>query len=539
IGWSRYHNGGGLQFAADGTLLIGTGDANTDELAPDLKSLNGKLLRIRPAASGAPAYTVPADNPWVGVAGARPEIYAAGLRNPWRIAVRLDGSDMVVGDVGEKHWEEVNRTTRGADYGWPNREGPCPNGESLPCAAAPARYTQPMAWYPHVGADQGGALTGLAWYEGDGFPPAYRGRLFHIDYDLGTMGVVKDGQLGNVTPFGANVGRVVDMEYFRNSLYLLDIVQGAIRRIDYTNTQNLAPTAVLSATTLYGKPPLAVTFSAAGSTDADDPTLRYIWNLGDGSPAPPDTADTVTHTYAAEGTYTVELLVRDTRGALSAPAQQVVTVYSGELPSITLGVVGAPERTRWYGGDQITFAAQRSTTDDLNPATPWTWRIELHHNDHIHPEIIDLPGGQGVYEIPRDNHGGDLDIHFRFLLTMHTATGQKVTVYRDLFPQTTTFGVTMAPDAPGMVNVDGVLVNTPATVPAIAGTTYQLAAEPELVVGRHVVAFSGWVEPVVVSAEAADTATRAITATLPAITYTMNYTVLRDATLTGLPAVRK
>ncbi len=537
VGWSRYHNGGGLHFLPDGTLLVSTGDANESELSPQLGSLNGKLLRIRPTASGSPAYTVPSDNPFVGVNGARSEVYALGLRNPWRIVSRESGGDVVVGDVGLNMWEEIDAVRYGANYGWPEREGPCPARQAPPCSAAPAHYTPPLAWYQHMGAEAGGAVTGLAWYEGAAFPPDYQGALFFSDYDQELLGVVKPGALGNIAFFASGTGRVVDLEYFRGALYLLDVINGTVKRLDYSPTQNVAPTAVLTTSVQMGPPPLAVTLSAAASSDPDDPTLRYIWELGDGSMPPADTVHTFNHTFAA-GTWTVKLTVRDTRGARSSTVEQTITAYAGELPSIVLTLRGAGGRSLYHGGDMVDFAAMRSTTADLDLTTPWSWRVELHHNDHVHPELIDLPGATGAYDILTDNHGGETDVHLRFVLTMHTAQGQPVSVYRDLFPELTHFGVDMLPRAPGWVYVDGALVHTPAAVPAIVGTTFALAPEAELVVGRSVVGFAGW-QGATAAAGAPLTATQTITAGLPPLTHTMLYAAVRDAELSALPLVRR
>ena len=122
------HNGGQLQFGPDGMLWISTGDGggpgDPGENAEDISSPLGKMLRIDPRVSGANPYSVPADNPLVGVPG-RDEIWSRGLRNPWRFS--FDGPRIVIGDVGAASWEEVSYETiagaRGANFGWDNYEG--------------------------------------------------------------------------------------------------------------------------------------------------------------------------------------------------------------------------------------------------------------------------------------------------------------------------------------------------------------------------------------------------------------------------------
>lgn len=146
------HNGGQIAFGPEGLLYVTIGDNHNAANAQDLGNDLGKVLRIDPHAAGAASYTVPPSNPFVGVAGARPEIYAWGLRNPYRASFTPAG-DLVLPDVGENTWEEVNlgratgtpaaTTLAGANLGWPNCEGACPSPN-------PA-YVDPIFAYPHDG----------------------------------------------------------------------------------------------------------------------------------------------------------------------------------------------------------------------------------------------------------------------------------------------------------------------------------------------------------------------------------------------------
>jgi hypothetical protein len=123
------HYGGSMQFGPDGLLYVGTGDGgggdDPDGNAQNLGSLLGKMLRIDPF-SGDP-YAIPAGNPFAGVAGARPEIFAYGLRNPWRFSFDRATGDLVIGDVGQGLWEEVDAVPQpppaGLNFGWPVFEG--------------------------------------------------------------------------------------------------------------------------------------------------------------------------------------------------------------------------------------------------------------------------------------------------------------------------------------------------------------------------------------------------------------------------------
>jgi len=116
------HVGGTIQFGPDGKLYLGLGDGGDDpSRAQNLGELRGKLLRVNVDA-GSP-YAIPPDNPFVGVAGARGEIWALGFRNPYRWSFDAITGALWVADVGESSWEEIDLVTRGGNYGWPAREG--------------------------------------------------------------------------------------------------------------------------------------------------------------------------------------------------------------------------------------------------------------------------------------------------------------------------------------------------------------------------------------------------------------------------------
>jgi glucose/arabinose dehydrogenase len=128
------HNGGQLAFGPDGYLYIGTGDGGGGDdqhgqrgNAQDLRSPLGKILRIDPRAKDGEPFTAPASNPFVGREGARPEIYAYGLRNPWRFSFDRAREDLVIGDVGQDAVEEIDFVRRGrgrgANFGWRPFEG--------------------------------------------------------------------------------------------------------------------------------------------------------------------------------------------------------------------------------------------------------------------------------------------------------------------------------------------------------------------------------------------------------------------------------
>jgi glucose/arabinose dehydrogenase len=190
------HNGGQLQFGPDRYLYLATGDGggggDPDTNAQDLGSLLGKVLRIDPAQDGTSPYTVPADNPFVGVTGARPEIWSYGLRNPFRFSFdRLTGA-LLIGDVGQGAREEVDYEPAGAgggradNFGWSCREGLIAYTDATPdpaCAGA-SGFTEPIHDYDHTGGNC--SITGGYVVRDQSLGDLY-GRYLYADFCVGQL----------------------------------------------------------------------------------------------------------------------------------------------------------------------------------------------------------------------------------------------------------------------------------------------------------------------------------------------------------------
>ena len=181
------HNGGLLLFGPDGLLYIGTGDGGSggdpENRAQNLESLLGKILRIDPRADGSSAYRVPSSNPFVGRAG-RDEIYAYGLRNPWRFSFDRRNGNLYIGDVGQDQFEEIDFARRGGargrNYGWSCFEGRRRFDDSRNCAGA----TPPILQYGRSGGEC--SVTGGVVVRDPGLP-ALAGRYVYGDYCVGRM----------------------------------------------------------------------------------------------------------------------------------------------------------------------------------------------------------------------------------------------------------------------------------------------------------------------------------------------------------------
>jgi glucose/arabinose dehydrogenase len=225
------HNGGNVVFGPDGMLYIGMGDGGSggdpQGNGQKLTTLLGKLLRID--VNGAAPYTIPSTNPFVGQAGARGEIWALGLRNPWRFSFDREAGLLYVGDVGQNAWEEVDvvsATRAGVNYGWVTMEGThCYNATS--CNQSGLEL--PVLEYDH---GQGCSIAGGFVYRGSSIP-GIRGHYFYSDYCSGFVRSIKysgnavtdqhtwDLDPGSVLSFG---------EDSQNELYILS-ANGTVYRI--------------------------------------------------------------------------------------------------------------------------------------------------------------------------------------------------------------------------------------------------------------------------------------------------------------------
>jgi uncharacterized repeat protein (TIGR03806 family) len=215
------HNGGDLAFGPDGYLYFGFGDGGSSGdpqgNAQNPDTLLGKLIRID-VDGGAP-YAIPADNPFAA-GGGRPEIFALGLRNPWRFSFDRETGALWAGDVGQNLWEEVNLIERGENYGWNIKEGPdcfeadtCDETDMVP----------PVAYYRNISSAS--VIAGHV-YRGAQLP-AIAGLFIYTDFYRGTIWGVEPGSEPVVLADAGARGLVGFGEAADGELYALDY-QGGI-----------------------------------------------------------------------------------------------------------------------------------------------------------------------------------------------------------------------------------------------------------------------------------------------------------------------
>jgi len=467
------HHGGAIVFGNDGKLYFTTGDHFQGSPSQDLTSPRGKLHRINPDG------TVPTDNPFYDGNGPNVDsIWALGLRNPYRAYYDLPTGRLFIGEVGGNDpataKEEVNLGAAGANYGWPNSEGPC----ASPCKS-------PLYSYAHNGRDA--AITGGFVYHGTQFPSSYQGSYFFADYAQNWIKRLTFDASGNVNgvfnfepPDGSSDGPYGDIVYLtegpEGALYYIDLgysdTSGTfgvskIRRIRFVSG-NQAPIAVGSATPSSGPAPLAVGFSSAGSSDPEGQALTYAWTFGDGGTS---TAANPSHTYAQAGQYSARLSVSD---GVNTTFSTPISISVGSPPTAT--ILAPTDGALFRAGDVISFSGDATDPDDGTlPASAYTWTIDFLHDGHVHPGASQTGIKSGTFTIPTSGHDFSGNTRYRIMLTVTDSSGLTNTRSVLIYPRKVNLSFSTAP-AGLTVYLDGVAKTTPFVYDTLIGFSHTVEA---------------------------------------------------------------
>ena len=272
------HNGGQLQFGPDGLLYIGMGDGGSGgdpgNRAQDLSELLGKMLRID--VDPAFLYAIPPTNPFVGTPGARGEIWALGLRNPWRFSFDRSTGDLLIADVGQDNREEVDfqaaASPGGENYGWRLMEGSVCFSPSTNCNDG--TLILPILEYDHSAGDC--SITGGHRYRGSRFPQL-AGTYFYADFCTGRIWGATQKSDGSWT-----ARLLLDTDFLISTfgededgeIYVADWLDGAVYRILVSNTAAPTIASLSPNSTTGGGPSLAL--RVTGSNFVPSSIVR--WN---------------------------------------------------------------------------------------------------------------------------------------------------------------------------------------------------------------------------------------------------------------------
>ena len=276
------HKGGCIRFGKDGFLYIATGDGGSGgdpfNNAQNPASLLGKILRIN--VNSTAAYGIPANNPFVDSVNYKKEIWALGVRNPWRFSFDAASGALIIADVGQDAWEEVNlqypKSKGGENYGWRCYEG---NHAYNTSGCKPqSNYKAPIYEYPHSSVTGDCSVTGGFVYRGKKYP-ALKGKYFFTDYCSGIIRTLTL-QSNSVTETDVYKGDQYTYTSFgedeNNELYVTNYITGAIYRIAGTSA-SLATDAVPQVQmTLYPNP-AHQNFSLRYTTTAEEECVISVY----------------------------------------------------------------------------------------------------------------------------------------------------------------------------------------------------------------------------------------------------------------------
>jgi glucose/arabinose dehydrogenase len=469
------HNSGALHFGPDGKLYVAVGDHSVSSNGQDLGTVKGKILRLNPDGS------IPTDNPFYNsTTGINRAIWAYGFRNPFRTAVQWTTGRLFANDVGTGSWEEINDVIPGGNYGWNITEGP----------TADPRVRAPFFAYPHQ-VQPGSSFVGCAIVGGSfynpvttRFPSSYVGKYFFADYCQDWIRVL-DPATKAVALFASGLEAAVDVQVGNDgAVYYLERNKGLLKRITFSGGFPVPPTiteqpanvnVVVGATATF-------TVSAEGT-----PPLAYQW-LRSGVPISGATGPTLSFTAAAtdDGT-TYSAKVSNAAGSVLSQAA-LLSVFEGTPPVPKIN----PLPASYAAGDTIPFSGSaKDGTGASLPASSLTWHIDLHHDAHTHPVLLELSGAGGSFDVPIGEHREAANVFFRLELTAVDTHGIAATTSKDIHPRVATLHLDTVPSGL-QIDVDGPSVVTPAAIQSVVGIEHTLTPAASQSLDGQAYAFVSW-----------------------------------------------
>ena len=490
--YGLYHVGGSLNIGNDGKFYLSVGDGFQPQNSGQLTNVFGKILRINLNGS------VPTDNPFYDGTGPNiDEIWAYGLRNPFRASVDSATGRYFIGDVGGNDaptaYEEVNLGQRGRNYGWPACEGPLDGPKNGP--TCPSGVTAPVLYYGHDPAGsccQNAAITGGEIFRSNQLPSSLNGAYIYGDYaqneiryatfngdgTLAQDGVLKS--IPNKQPVWIGQGPDGYIYYVHFSY---SGSTGELRRIRYTGASSSPPVITQAqASPTSGEAPLAVNFSGS-ATDADGDAIAYRWTFGDGTTS---NSRNPSHTYNSAGNYSAQLTV--TAGGQSTSSASI-TISVGQAPTVN---ITSPSNGSTFVAGQTINLTGNATDDGPLTSSSYKWDISFVHDNHIHPAMSGLSGTSRTFTVPTSGHDFSGDTSYLISLTVTDSDGTETVKTVEIEPAKRSINVGTSPSTISTIKVDGITRNTPFTLDTVQGFVHSLEALSPVCVGTTNYGWDRW-----------------------------------------------
>ena len=416
--YSSWHNGGGMAFDDEGKLIVATGDGTALTTAQDLNSSLGKVHRINPDGS------IPEDNPfYTTLSGSLRSIAALGLRNPYTMAKSPSTGQILINDVGNDLYEEVNEFFPGKNYGWHLVEGPLGGGNP-----PGGEYADPFYAYGHEG--DACAVVGASFYEPEveRFPGSYVGKFFFLDLCNGTLYCL-DPESGAVEEFGTELEpNYSNLEVSPDGdLYLIHVNEGNLARISYQGT-NVAP--------LISESPASQTVPVGEDVlfrvEATGDPFGYYW-FKNGAEFQVGFSETLLlpNVQLSDDGAEIFAVVQNMHG-WTVSDTAVLRVVDGQRPVIEWEQVSAT----YQADDSIFFRARVSDADQAEvPVADWTWKIDFHHDTHLHPAMAATSGVAGGVHFVEPFGEVDTNVFFQITLTVVDSSGLEAQATAEVLPE--------------------------------------------------------------------------------------------------------
>lgn len=448
------HNGGAMHFGKDGKLYVATGENANGANAQNLDTYHGKLLRINKDGS------VPDENPFTTGTEQRRRVWAYGLRNPYTFDIHPITGRILVNDVGQGTWEEINdATVGGRNFGWPLTEGYF-NQATYP------GHTNPVYVYPHASGDGNGcAITGGIFFNplNSNYPADLYGKYFFQDLCNNWINMLDlSGTTATRLPFATSIsGNGLSITTGNDgNLYYLSRSAGTLYKIIYNNTTipfiTVQPEGIVAA---EGQP-VSFQVSAIGSAP-----LMYQWQKN-GVSIPGAVASTLTIQSAAAtdvGDYSVTVS-NSSGNVTSEPAKLSVVVNTKPVAEISTPEAGST----YVAGTEILFSGSGTDAEDgVLTEKDLSWQIDFHHGTHKHDQPPISGVSSGSFLVPNEGETSD-NVWYRIILTAKDSKGMIGRDSVDVDPRKSTFH--FATNPPGLqILLDGQPLQTPASIVSVEG----------------------------------------------------------------------